>query len=83
VRRLRRKRRLTQQALEIRAGLPLGAISQIENCHLNPSKEALYRIASVLEVTLSEAFSLFGVDKLMRQQKMAKFVLQYKDKKRT
>lgn len=69
VRSLRRKRRLTQGALELRAELAFGTISRIENNKTNPSKETLYKLASALEVSLSEAIELFLIDKVLKPKK--------------
>lgn len=78
LRRLRRKRRLSQGALELRAELAFGTLSRIENNHTSPSKETLYKLAIALDVNLSEAIELFLLDSVLAKISH-EFAIDYKD----
>ena len=52
----REKRGLTQRELADKAGVSPGAIGQYETGRTKPRIETLFRIATALEVTVSELF---------------------------
>ena len=56
VRRLRKKRKWTQDELAVAAGIEQMAVSLIENRRSNPTIEVLEKIAGALEVRFVELF---------------------------
>ncbi|MGW0134812.1 helix-turn-helix domain-containing protein [Streptomyces sp. NPDC003299] len=54
VRALRTSRGLTQQALAERAGLDKQAVSLIENAHQSPRLDTVWRLATAMDLTVSE-----------------------------
>jgi transcriptional regulator with XRE-family HTH domain len=61
LRQLRLSRCISQMQLEIAADLSVGSISRMENNHINPTKETLFKIAGVLQLTSEEAVELFCI----------------------
>ncbi len=47
--------------LEVMADLSMGSLSRMENNHINPTKETLFRIAKVLKLTPEETIDLFCI----------------------
>ena len=77
---VRFRKQQSQFNLEADAGLAPGSISRIENNHVNPSKETLYKIASSLGLDLKESIYLFGLDKLCKDSsKQLQLDITYKD----
>ena len=62
VKNLRKKHGFSQLNLELKLGASTGTISRIENGKINPSKETLFRIAKVFNLTFGEVIILFGID---------------------
>ncbi len=56
VRRLRKKRKWTQDGLAIAAGIEQMAVSLIENRRSNPTVEVLEKIAGALDIRFVELF---------------------------
>lgn len=56
VRKLREKRKMSQQALANRARLDLTTINEIENGSREPMLRTIWKIANALEVSLYELF---------------------------
>ena len=52
----REKRGLTQRELADKVGVSPGAIGQYETAKRNPSIEVVFRLATALDVTVSELF---------------------------
>lgn len=62
IRRYRRKHSISQLDLECAAGLSFGTISRIEKGKNSPSKETLYKISEVLDLSQIEMANLFGLE---------------------
>ena len=61
IKKIRKKYGMSQFALECQAGFSYGSLSRIENGQVNPTKETLFKIASVLKLNRDEVIELFGI----------------------
>jgi transcriptional regulator with XRE-family HTH domain len=57
IRKLRKKSKLSQEELAVKAKLDLTTISEIESGFRNPSTKSLHKISLALKVRLKELFS--------------------------
>lgn len=57
----RKVRKVSQLELESNASLAFGTISRIENGKINPTKETLFKIASVLKLEKDDVIEMFGI----------------------
>lgn len=58
IRQLRKKRKISQEQLALRAGLNISFIGQIERGEKNPTIESVDKIIHALEVTFDDLFSV-------------------------
>lgn len=56
----RTERKMSQLGLEVKADLPFGTVSRIENGKVNPSKETLLKISFTLKLSSLEILKLLG-----------------------
>ena len=59
IRRLRKKKRLSQDVLSGLAGIGRSHLAMIESGAKNPSVETLWRIAEALDMRMSDLFRLY------------------------
>jgi len=71
IKRFREQKGLSQFKLEMLIGASPGSLSRIENGQINPTKETILKIVEILEISPSEAASLFNID---LESELRKFV---------
>jgi len=65
---LRKQRGISQLNLEAQAQLSPGSISRIENNKTNPTKETLFKLAVILQLSREEIVDLFAINELLKIQ---------------
>ncbi|MBL8014992.1 MAG: helix-turn-helix transcriptional regulator [Candidatus Doudnabacteria bacterium] len=65
---LRKQRGISQLNLEAQAQLSPGSISRIENNKTNPTKETLFKLAIILQLSREEIVDLFAINELLKIQ---------------
>jgi transcriptional regulator with XRE-family HTH domain len=68
VRRLRKQRKLSQEALAIAAGMHLNHVSAIERGERNPGLLSVLKIAKALDVPVTDLFDEFPPRSLRRMR---------------